>query len=341
MKRFLASMILLLLPACAFSLSLSWNPVERTIRLSSQAVSFNSATGYVRGTFGPLRAGSLSGIRNIAPTLDSYSRPWPGVVEMESPTTYGLALSLEEASFYTLSYPSPGIGAALFLWGFEAGFAYFPQSDVTGGLWMEHQERGGLETVVASLGWSNDNFLVRGKLSTSPETGADMLLSLGLSWKGLAALWTGGRQANVMKVEKTPQQAWHLVLDSDRLLFHFCLEEFNSPVAPGSYRRQKAFCEAEFAFLDEVVFKGRTEAVFTETGGWESDVEFSLRCWKVEASWSGSDGWGLDISAGPLEFELSSSDFTVSYAVQGEWYRFRFSLSSDGSFDASVSVELS
>lgn len=340
MKRVSILLALLMLCSNLWPAGLSFDVADRSFRFDSTHLSYNSATGYMKARFGPVEAGSLSGNWHVFSLFDSYAYAWKEHYVHTSGTLRGLALDFPEASFFLIHHPSLALGASTRLLGMELAVARIWRGEADDELFEVHGERSGFESFVMKLGYSDEHFMVRLKLTQSPDTGIDMLASAGLSWSGLGVMYTRGSEADVLASDRRPQEAFRVFLDSDRLYFVFSLERYGTPVRPGTYREVRGSAEVRLDLMERLSFTSRMESFFHEDGRWSDDVSFTAGMWNARISWSKSGGVMLSYDFGSLTFWLDGHAYGVAYEIEGPWYRMRVGISSSGRLDAALSIEL-
>lgn len=322
----------LLMPASVLSFSSS----EYSLSFSSDHVSFNTASGYVRLDAGPVRIGSQGRNTLMYSLLDSRSASFEGLEGRGVKTVKGISLTLDGASFFALTYPRFITGFSLDICGFLLGYAHAGADIIDDEYFLSYSERYGYESDVMHAGYRDKHFLFKLKLSHSPVS-TDLQVSAGLSFRGLSFVYARGGEA-VLLGGRAVKESYLLSLESEHLDFTLSVSFLNDPVRAGTFREIE--CVVKSAFSCRFFrLSSEQEAFFTQKGIWENSIRFSLASGPLSASWSSDTGVSLSYTAGRVTFFINDEAFGVKYAVRYRNAEMSFTAESSGRIDTLVSLE--
>ena len=338
MKKVLLAAMLLFCLSSLGAASLFSDDEGPGLSYSGSFLSFNTRTDYFRLRYRMIALGALADIWNAAAVFDTYAFSWKNHWKGEGRSFSGAALSFDQAAFFWASEPFYGPGVSINLYGLQMSVAYVGRRKTKDHLLMNHWERAQPHSLLLRLTYSNEYFLLGGKLSHSSQTGSDFLIQAGLSYKGLSLIYTRGSEANVYDVSRRVQRAFYIALDSQRLSFRFSLEYLNDPVRAGDFRQIEAWHEAAFEFWDRIKLTAGQKSISDSTGGWKTSRAVKLEVRNVTIGLEDGE-YEISIALSPVTVSIGSEGFSFAYAVSQDRFSLSIKLYSSGRIDSSFSFE--
>ena len=173
---------------------------------------------------GPVRIGSQGGNTLMYSLLDSRYASFEGVEGGRVKAVKGISLSFDVASFFFLTSPRFITGFSLDIGGFLLGYAHAAADTIDDEYFLSYQ-----------AGYMDEHFLFKIKLSHTPVS-LDLLLSAGLSFRGLSFAYTRGGEA-VLLGGRAVKESYMMALESEHLDFSLSVSYLNDPVRAGTFRQ--------------------------------------------------------------------------------------------------------